>query len=64
MWFECSHAMQLAMPQFEEVDDHHPVWSDRPYSVFLYTPDDVAGRVKYVNDNFEKHGLSREIYPS
>ena len=36
---------------------------DRPYSVFLYTPDDVQGRSGYVNDNFEKHGLPREIYP-
>ena len=63
MWFEFAHAMQEAMRKFDDVDDDHPVWSDRPYSVFLYTPDDVDGRIDYVNDNFEKHRLPREIYP-
>ena len=63
MWWELAHAMQVAMRALDDVDDDHPVWSARPYGVFLYTPDDVRGRVNYVNDNFDKHKLPREIYP-
>jgi hypothetical protein len=63
IWVEVAHATREAMRKLDGVDDDHPVWSDRPYGVFLYTPDDIDGRIDYVNDNFEKHKLPREIYP-
>ena len=63
MWWELAHATQTAMRALDDVDDQHPVWSARPYGVFLYIPDEVQGRIKYVNDNFDKHNLPREIYP-
>jgi hypothetical protein len=63
IWNEFAHAMQVAIRKIHDIDDEHPVWSDRPYAVFLFTPDDIAGRIRYVNDNFEKHHLPREIYP-
>ena len=48
------------------VPSNHPVWSHRPYKVFLYTPEDVTGytpedvtgRIDYVNETPEKEGLS------
>jgi REP element-mobilizing transposase RayT len=38
----------------------HPVWSHRVYKVFLYSPDDVIGRIDYVEENPEKEGLPRQ----
>jgi hypothetical protein len=35
----------------------HPIWSQRPYKVFLYAPEDVRGRIDYVNQNPLKEGL-------
>ncbi len=40
----------------------HPVWFSRPYKVFLKTPDEVRGRIQYVELNPEKEGLSRQQY--
>ena len=35
----------------------HPIWSERPYSVYLRTPDDVRRIVRYIEGNPNKHGL-------
>lgn len=35
----------------------HPVWSERPYSVYLKSPRDVWRVVRYVEGNPAKHGL-------
>jgi hypothetical protein len=40
----------------------HPVWSHRVYKVFLYSPDDVIGRIDYVEENPEKEGLPRQCW--
>ena len=42
------------------VPPNHPVWSHRPYKVFLYSPGDVLGHIDYVNDNPVKEGLPRQ----
>ena len=44
------------------VPSNHPVWSHRIYKVFLYTPDDVLGRVDYVVSNPIKEGLPRQVW--
>jgi REP element-mobilizing transposase RayT len=36
---------------------NHPVISARPYSVLLFTPSEVHGRVEYIQDNPQKEGL-------
>ena len=36
------------------------MWSSRPYKVFLYKPEEVVGRIDYVNDNPVKEGLPRQ----
>jgi len=42
------------------VPAQHPVWSHRPYKVFLYTWQDVVDRVGYVEDNPGKERLSAQ----
>ena len=44
------HAVQAVPPA-------HPVWSERPYKVFLKSRQDVVGRIRYVRDNPMKEGL-------
>jgi REP element-mobilizing transposase RayT len=44
------------------INEHHPVISQRPYAVFLYTRDDIRGRINYAESNPEKEGLARQHY--
>ena len=44
------------------VPPDHPVWSHRIYKVFLYTSDDINGRVDYVESNPIKEGLSKQTW--
>jgi hypothetical protein len=60
IWDNLAQAATLALCGKNLVPGNHPVWSHRPYKVFLYTPDEVLGRIKYVNDNPEKEGLPRQ----
>ena len=64
IWNCFAQASREAIRAFPDVDPEHPVWSDRPYKVFLYTPDDITGRIDYVNNNFTKHRLPKVIYAS
>lgn len=50
--------LRLRLP--DEISPHHPVISDRPYKVFLYTTGDVRGRIDYVETNPLKEGLPRQ----
>lgn len=47
---------------FASIPDDHPVWSNRPYKVFLDTPDDVRRTIKYIEDNPENEGLPRQLW--
>lgn len=40
------------------VSDAHPVWANRPYSVFLHSPDDIRRVITYIEKNAVKEGLS------
>jgi hypothetical protein len=44
----------------ERIGAHHPIISARPYSVLLFTPDEVAGRIRCVECNPQKEGLPRQ----
>lgn len=44
----------------DRISAQHPVISARPYSVLLFTPDDVRGRVEYVMKNPPKEGLTAQ----
>lgn len=65
MWNQFADESRLRLREggFAEIGPEHPVWADRPYKVFLYSPEDVRGRVKYVEDNPLKEGLSRQTWP-
>jgi hypothetical protein len=39
------------------IGEMHPVWGQRPYSVYLHTPEDIRRVVGYIADNPEKEGL-------
>ena len=43
--------------ELRAVPEGHPVWSERPYKVFLKTRGDVVGRIDYVRKNPMKEGL-------
>jgi REP element-mobilizing transposase RayT len=57
MWHTFANAIRLRLREFSEIDDRHPVLSDRPYKVFLRNPHEVRTRVVYVERNPEKEGL-------
>lgn len=60
IWQNLADAARDAMRGAGLVPDNHPVWSHRPYKVFLHTPDEVIGRIDYVVKNPEKEGLPRQ----
>jgi len=60
IWQHLADASRDALRAAGLVPADHPVWSHRPYKVFLYTVDDVNGRIDYVEDNPENEGLPRQ----
>jgi hypothetical protein len=60
IWQHLADATRDALRNARLVPEDHPVWSHRPYKVFLHTVDDVNGRIDYVEDNPEKEGLPRQ----
>jgi REP element-mobilizing transposase RayT len=62
IWHVFAESSQLVIRECTDVDAEHPVWSMRPYKVFLSTPDEVRGRIAYVELNPEKEGLTAQQY--
>ncbi len=62
MWGAFAGATRFALREFGDVGPTHPVWSTRPYKVFLRTPGEVRGRIDYVECNPEKERLPRQSY--
>ena len=65
IWGVMANASMQALRDAGLVEPTHPVWSHRPYKVFIYTKDEcggVRGKIKYVNDNPEKEGLPRQFW--
>jgi len=62
MWNAFADATRDNVRRFDNIGSEHPVWSTRPYKVFVSTPGEVRGRITYVDDNPEKEGLSRQVY--
>jgi REP element-mobilizing transposase RayT len=60
IWQRLADASRDALRAAGLVPPNHPVWSHRPYKVFLYTDPDVLGRIEYVEQNPEKEGLPRQ----
>jgi hypothetical protein len=62
IWQALADASRDALRASGLVDPRHPVWSHRPYKVFLRTGREVYGRVDYVVKNPEKEGLPRQTW--
>ena len=60
-WMNIADAIRDRLRQCfaHEISADHPVISARPYSVLLFTPTDMRGRIDYVEMNPLKEGLSR-----
>jgi REP element-mobilizing transposase RayT len=63
MWQKLADEARQRLRAFAGVCDGHPVWSERPYVVFLYAPDEVRGRVHYIETNPAKEGLPQQHWP-
>jgi len=63
MWDAIADAATLRLRSFADIADDHPIWAARPFKVFLRTPEEVRGRIKYVERNPEKEGLPRPQFP-
>lgn len=62
MWHAFADKTRDAIRLFADVDDEHPVWSTRPYKVFLYTPEEVRRVIKYIEENPLKEGLAAQVW--
>ena len=62
IWHRFADATRLRLRQFREIDADHPVWSERPYKVFLDTPEAIRSCIAYVERNPEKEGLALQSY--
>jgi hypothetical protein len=62
MWRSFAEGARQTLRVVADVPERHRVWGERPYSVFLYNPDEVIGRIGYVNDNPTKEGLPPQTY--
>lgn len=57
IWENCADETCNVLRLFADVPDDLPVWSMRPYKVYLDTPDDVRRVIAYIEGNPEKEGL-------
>jgi hypothetical protein len=62
MWKAITEATTPIFRAFSDVGTHHPIWSLRPYKVFLRTPDEVRSRIVYVESNPGKEGLPAQRF--
>ena len=58
MWRVLAEASAQALGAFSDVPKGHPIWSSRPYKVFLYTPEDVRRVIAYIEHNSPREGLA------
>jgi REP element-mobilizing transposase RayT len=63
MWKVLASASCDSLQRMQGFPPNHPVWSSRPYKVFLYSPDDVRSRVRYIESNPIKERLPAQHFP-
>src|SRR5262245_60409994 len=63
MWQAFASETCIGRRLFADIPDAHPVWSERPYKVFLYTPDDVRRVIASIEQNPVKEGLGPQNWP-
>jgi REP element-mobilizing transposase RayT len=63
MWRNLAEHTRQKLRLFADVAADHPIWSERPYVVFLYAPSDVRTRIRYIEGNPAKEGLPPQSWP-
>lgn len=64
MWDRfASEATRVLKERFPSIAQDHPIWSHRPYIVYIYDAAGIRSRIKYVNDNPPKERLPRQAHP-
>lgn len=63
IWRAFATAAAEELRRLPGVEDGHPVWANRPYAVFLYSPEDIRRVIAYVERNPGKEGLPPQRYP-
>jgi len=62
MWHAFAQASAQALRAFPALGTGHPVWSARPYKVYLKSRHAVRTRIGYVQRNPEKEGLPPQAW--
>lgn len=62
IWDTFAEETRNKLRLFATVPDDHPVWSLRPYKVFLYAPEDVRRVIAYIENNPAKDKLPPQKY--
>lgn len=62
IWRAFADASAGALRRFANVPADHPVFSNRPYRVFLKSPDDVRRVVAYIRNNPAREGLEPQSW--
>jgi hypothetical protein len=62
IWRQIANGSIDALHQFADVGNDHPVWSLRPYKVFLRTPGEIRGRIAYVHRNPKRENLAPQRF--
>jgi hypothetical protein len=58
IWNHLATITRMAiLERFPQISREHPIWADRPYAVFLETPDDIRRVIGYIEGNPWKDGL-------
>lgn len=63
MWRRLAEESSRVLRLFAGVGAGHPVWSKRPYKVFLYDRGEVARVIDYIENNPVKEGLPKQTWP-
>ena len=62
MWNAFAESSRAALRGFEDFADEHPIWSARPYKVFLDSPEDVRRVVSYIQRNPVREKLPEKTW--
>ena len=57
IWEKLTAQSRTSLIAAAAAPEFHPVWAQRPYSVYCHTPDDIQRVVGYINANAPKEGL-------
>jgi REP element-mobilizing transposase RayT len=60
IWDHFANASRVAVKRYRNITDGHPVWSSRPFRVYLETPPAVRDEIDYIRKNPMKEGLPEQ----